>query len=271
MNWQIIRAIAEKDLAEVLKNRIAVSGAIVLSVIFAIVVPVLITRLPTLAQGNSNQMSFDVIVKIIPADLQGQILALSPDQLPIVLILGYLVAPLFLVLPLMLSCIIAAEAFVGEKERKTLEALLYTPATDGELFLGKALAALIPGIVYTWVNFAIFAVVTNIAGFPVMGRIWFPTASWWGLMIFVVPAIALLGVAATVIISTRVKTFMEAYQASGILVILILVLMVAQATGLLFLSPLVAVIVGLVFFVIDACLIWIGIRMFSRSELIARI
>ena len=271
MNWQIIRAIAEKDLVEVLKNRIAVSGAIVLSVIFAIVFPLLITRLHTLAQGSSSQTSFDLVLKIIPADLQAQLATLSPDQLPIVLILGYLVAPLFLVLPLMLSCIIAAEAFVGEKERKTLEALLYTPATDGELFLGKALAALIPGIVYTWVNFAIFAVVTNIAGFPVMGRIWFPTASWWGLMIFVVPAVALLGVAATVIISTRVKTFMEAYQASGVLVILILVLMVAQTTGLLFLSPLVAVIVGLVFFVIDACLIWIGIRMFSRSELIARI
>ena len=270
MNWQIIRAIAEKDLAEVLKNRIAVSGAIVLSVIFAIGFPLLITQINTLAQGSSDQ-SFDEIATMIPADLQGQIAALSPEQLPIVLILGYLVAPLFLILPLMLSSMIAAEAFVGEKERKTLEALLYTPATDGELFLGKALAALIPGIVYTWVNFAIFAVVTNIAGFPVMGRIWFPTASWWGLMIFVVPGVALLGVAATVIISTRVKTFMEAYQVSGVLVILIMVLMVAQATGLLFLSPLVAVIVGLVFFGIDACLIWIGIRMFSRSELIARI
>jgi ABC-type Na+ efflux pump permease subunit len=171
----------------------------------------------------------------------------------------------------MLSCIIAAEAFVGEKERKTLEALLYTPATDGELFLGKALAALIPGIVYTWVNFAIFAVVTNLAGYPAMGRIWFPTASWWGLMIFVVPAISLLGVSATVIISTRVKTFMEAYQASGMLVLLIIVLLVAQSTGLLFLSPFVAVLVGLAFFVIDAVLIRIGIRMFSRSELIARI
>ena len=90
-------------------------------------------------------------------------------------------------------------------------------------------------------------------------------------MIFVVPAVALLGVASTVIISTRVKTFMEAYQISGILIIMIMVLMVAQATGLLFLSPLVAVIVGLVFFAIDACLICIGIRMFSRSELIARI
>ncbi len=104
-----------------------------------------------------------------------------------------------------------------------------------------------------------------------MGRIWFPTASWWGLMIFVVPAISLLGVSATVIISTRVKTFMEAYQASGMLVLLIIVLLVAQSTGLLFLSPFVAVLVGLVFFVIDAVLIRIGIRMFSRSELIARI
>jgi ABC-2 type transport system permease protein len=271
MNRQIIRAIAEKDFAEVLKNRIAVSGAIVLSAIFAIGFPLLITQLNTLAQSGGSQQSFADILQAFPPDLQAQVAALSPDQLPIVLILGYLVAPLFLVLPLMLSCMIAAEAFVGEKERRTLEALLYTPATDGELFLGKALAAIIPGIVYTWINFAIFAIVTNLAGYPVMGRFWFPTPSWWALMIVVVPAVVLLGVAATVIISTRVRTFMEAYQASGILIILILVLMVAQATGLLYLSPLVAVIVGLVVFAIDAILIWIGIRIFSRSELIARI
>jgi ABC-type Na+ efflux pump permease subunit len=271
MNWQIIRAIAEKDLAEVLKNRIVVSGAVILSVIFAIGLPVLITRVATLGQGSSSQASLDNFLQGLPADLQSQIAGLSPEQLPVVLILGYLIAPLFLILPLMLSCMIAAEAFVGEKERKTLEALLYTPATDGELFLGKALAALIPGIAYTWLNFAVFTLVTNLAGFPLMGRFWFPTSSWWGLMIFVVPAVALLGVAATVIISTRVRTFMEAYQATGVLIILIMVLMVVQATGLLFLSPLVAVIVGVVLLLIDAGLIWIGIRIFSRSELIARI
>jgi len=64
---------------------------------------------------------------------------------------------------------------------------------------------------------------------------------------------------------------MEAYQASSILVILIIFLMVAQTMGLLFLSPLVAVLVGLVFFALDAVLIWTGIRIFSRSELITRI
>ncbi len=202
---------------------------------------------------------------------QPELAGLTPEQLPIVLILGYLIAPLFLVLPLMLSCTIASEAFVGEKERKTLEALLYTPATDAELFIGKTLAALIPGIVFTWINFVIFAIVTNLAGYPVMGRIWFPTASWLALMIAVVPAVALLGVSATVIISTKVNTFMEAYQASGALVILIVMLGVAQSTGLLFLSPSVAVVVGLVFLVIDAVLIRVGIRLFSRSGLIARI
>jgi hypothetical protein len=104
-----------------------------------------------------------------------------------------------------------------------------------------------------------------------MGRIWFPTESWLTLMIFVVPAVALLGVSATVIISTRVSTFMEAYQASSILVILIIFLMVAQSMGLLFLSPLVIVLVGLVFLALDAVLIWTGIRIFSRSELITRV
>jgi ABC-2 type transport system permease protein len=174
MNWQFIRAIAEKDLADVAKNHIAVTGAVVLSLVFAVGFPLLITQIAVMSKG-SNMSSIDTISAMVPA---AQLAGLTPEQLPIILILGYLIAPLFLVLPLMLSCTIAAEAFVGEKERKTLEALLYTPATDAELFIGKALAALIPGIVFTWANFVIFAVVTNIAGYPVMGRIWFPTESW---------------------------------------------------------------------------------------------
>ena len=139
MNWQFIRAIAEKDLFEVAKNRIAVSGAIVLSVIFAIGLPLLITQIAVVTTG-STQPFFDELSASIPAAFLEQMGTLSPAQFPIVLILGYLIAPLFLILPLVLSCMIAAEAFVGEKERKTLEALLYTPATDAELFLGKLFA-----------------------------------------------------------------------------------------------------------------------------------
>ena len=163
----------------------------------------------------------------------------------------------------MISCIIASEAFVGEKERKTLEPLLYTPATDTELFLGKISAAMIPGILYTWINFIIFTLVVNISGYPIMGRFWFPTMNWIVMMICLVPVVSLLGVSVTIIISTRVKTFMEAYQATGILVLLVV--------GLLFLSSGVTVVVAIIVLIVDLILIRIGIGIFNRSEQITRI
>ena len=41
--------------------------------------------------------------------------------------LVYLFAPMYLIVPMMVSAVIAADSFVGERERKTLEALLHTP------------------------------------------------------------------------------------------------------------------------------------------------
>ena len=106
-----------------------------------------------------------------------------------VLMTGYLLAPLILVMPLMLSTIVGAESFVGEKERKTIEALICSPATDGELFVGKMLASVAPAVVLAWLDFVVYGVVVNVAGWPVMERIWFPPATWWPLMLWVTPAI----------------------------------------------------------------------------------
>ena len=55
------------------------------------------------------------------------ILELPKDEQLIVLVNGYLLAPLFLIVPLMVSAVLAADAFAGEKERKTLESLLHLP------------------------------------------------------------------------------------------------------------------------------------------------
>ena len=78
MNWQYIRAIAEKDLSEVAKNRIAVMGAVVLSVIFAIVFPLLIIQIAIMSSG-SDLSEFDTIAAIIPAD---RLASLSPVTSP---------------------------------------------------------------------------------------------------------------------------------------------------------------------------------------------
>ena len=76
--------------------------------------------------------------------------ALAIIKALIVLILVYFFAPFYLILPLMVASVIAADSFAGEKERKTLEALLYTPTTDGELFLAKMLSAWTPAVAVAW-------------------------------------------------------------------------------------------------------------------------
>ncbi len=266
MNGRIIRAIAEKDLKEVRKNRIAVIAAIMLSIIFSVLLPLIITQIPAIAGASGSSGTLP-----IPPELSGQLAGLSQDQAMIVVFLGYLFAPLFLVLPLMLSSIIAAESFVGEKERRTLEALIYTPATDLELFLGKVAAGVVPSLLFAWMNFAVYSVVANIAAWPVIGKVWFPTPPWWGIMLWIVPGIALLGISVTVLISSRVNTFMEAYQVSGILAIIVILLFVGQISGLIFLSTGLILLFGAVLFAVDGALIWLGTSVFNRSELIARI
>jgi ABC-2 type transport system permease protein len=77
--------------------------------------------------------------------------------------------------------------------------------------------------------------------------------------------------AVTVLISIRAKTFMEAYQMSGSLVILVLALLAGQISGILFLSVGVSLLLGTGIWLVDGILIWIGVRTFARSSLIGRI
>jgi ABC-type Na+ efflux pump permease subunit len=271
MNRRILTAIAVKDLREVRKNRVAILGVVVLTIIFSVVLPLILTGTTEAFADNTTGQGAGAESLILTPEMQAIVDDLEPDQVPVVLFLGYLLAPLFLIIPLMLASIIAAESFVGEKERKTLEPLLYTPATDLELFMGKVIASFLPAVLFAWINFAIYTVTVNVAGWGVMHRIWFPTDVWWVLMLWLAPVIALMGISATVLISTKVNTFMEAYQASGALVLVVVVLMMGQVFGLLFLSPPVLFLIGAGILILDIILIRIGVGLFNRSALIARI
>jgi ABC-type Na+ efflux pump permease subunit len=60
-------------------------------------------------------------------------------------------------MPIITASVLAADSFAGEKERKTAEALLLTPATNEELLVGKILASLIPAVLLTAIVFLIYA------------------------------------------------------------------------------------------------------------------
>jgi ABC-2 type transport system permease protein len=196
---------------------------------------------------------------------------LNLEQMFTIYMTAFLLAPLFLIMPLMFSSVVGADSFVGERERKTMEALLYSPATDVELFLGKVLAAVIPAIGLSWLTYLVYIVVVNVSSYRLFERIWFPLPAWWPLMFWLTPAFAVLGISATVLISSRVKTFMEAYQLSGSLVVLVLGLVVGQLSGVLFLGVGMVMLIGTLIWIVDVILIRIGIRGFKRSMLIAKL
>ncbi len=275
MNWRSIRAIAFKDIKEVRQNKAAWIPALIVPLIFAVGMPILFVYLPqafSSSVGIGQQMQeIQQLITRLPANVSRMFSGLSMEQTWAIYSTGFLLAPLFLVMPLMFSTIIGADSFAGERERKTMEALLYTPASDSELFLGKVLAAVVPAILLSWISFLVYIVMVNATSFQVMGRIWFPLPAWWPLMLWLTPAIAVLGISATVLISSRVRTFMEAYQLSGSLVVLVLGLVAGQISGVLYLGVLTTILVGLLVWIVDVVLLWISIHNFKRSELITKI
>ena len=220
MNWRIIWNIAVKDWKEIRQNGLAWKPALIVPFFFVIVPAVFgVIVLPRPSARALQSASRDIepmLAMTCRLRWREQLAGLNPDQMLMVLMLGFLFSPMFLIIPLLVSSIIGADSIVGEKERKTLEALLYTPASDRELYLAKLLSAILPAVALSWISFVAYALVVNLAGASVMGRIWFPLPHWIPLILMVAPAVATLGMAGSCMVSSRVSTFRRAQQTSGL-------------------------------------------------------
>jgi ABC-2 type transport system permease protein len=273
MRWRRIAAIVQKDLREVRENKSIWAPMIIVPAIFILGIPLAMLLIPPHVEGMMQNLDMqtsglNLFIEKMPHSMSVVLVGLSPFQSMITMILGFILAPLFLIFPLMFSTIIASESFAGEYERKTVESLLYTPATDQELFLGKVITALIPSVGISWLSFLGYTLVLNTAGYPVFGRIWFPLPGWYALIFWITPALAVLGISTTVLISARTRTFMGTYQASASLVVVVLGLMVGQISGVLYLDIATGLLVGLAAWIIALAVTFIAIKSFNRARLL---
>jgi ABC-2 type transport system permease protein len=268
VNWRAVRAVVRKDLKVVLQNKGVSVPMIVVPLVILVALPALAAFAPALQSMPGTPFAgLDNFIESMPAGLRVELAGLDEAQTMVVLVLVYMLAPLFLILPLMVASVIAADSFAGEKERKTLEALLYTPTTDRELFLAKLLSAWLPALGIAWCGFALYSVVANLAGWPTMGKIFFPNLMWLIMAVWVAPAVAGLGLGVTVLVSVRAQGFQEAYQLGAIVVLPILLLVIGQATGVMYFSTWLVLLLGLVFWVVDLFILWYGGRTFRRQQL----
>jgi hypothetical protein len=262
-----MRAIVTKDLIAVRRSKAVVIPMLAVPFLLMVLLPLGIG----LAARAPENPSVGNLLDSMPGDLARPILELPVREQLIVLVNGYLLAPLFLIVPLMVSAVLAADAFAGEKERKTMESLLHLPVADRELFFAKLLTAFIPAIAVSWIGFLAFCVVANSVAWGVMHRIFVPTRLWMVMIFWVAPAVAMLGLAVMVRVSARAKTSQEANQLGGAVILPLIFLSVGQSSGLLLVSLPLAVAIGAVIWVVALWLVRGGAKRFTRDQLAAQV
>jgi ABC-2 type transport system permease protein len=261
-----VAAVLRKDLQAVGRSKAVVLPMLVVPVILLVLLPASVGL-----AAQDRTIDLDRFLDLLPVGLTEPITGLPPQEQLIVLVLGYLVAPLFLIVPLMVSAVIAGDAFAGEKERKTLESLLHLPVRDRDLYVAKLLVGFLPSVAVSWVGYALFCVISNLVAWPVMHRLFQPTWLWLILIGWVAPAVAAVGLGIMVRVSIRVNNTQEAQQLGGAVVLPLVILAVGQTTGLLLAGAWPTFLVGCVAWALAAWLNIRGARAFTRDRMAARL
>ena len=179
----------------------------------------------------------------------------SQQQRMFGLILNQIMPSFFLMIPIMASSVMAASSFVGEKEKHTLETLLYSPLSLGHLFRAKILAGFSVGMMVSYSSFAAMLLVLELEAFFLTGDLLLPAASWLAIMLLIAPAISMAAIAVTVRSSAKARTIEEAQQRAVFLIFPILALLIGQFTGIILISAGLLWAVGIVLAVLAILLV----------------
>jgi ABC-type transport system involved in multi-copper enzyme maturation permease subunit len=144
--------------------------------------------------------------------------------------------PFFLLIPLLMSGIVTADSFAGERERNTLEALLTTPIRDWELLLGKILTPFAPALLVTWASFLLLTRGISSLINPHFLSPVFPDTIWILSVALVVPLFLIGTVLAEILISARAASVKTASALNMLLSFPVLGVMLVQSTGFVLFS-----------------------------------
>ncbi len=165
---------------------------------------------------------------------------------------------------------IASYSIVGEKIEKSLEPLLATPLTDGEILLGKAIAALLPTLVALYAGAAVFMVGTDAVTFGKLGYNYFPNWTLGVLLLVLVPVAVVMSVLYSVIISSRVNDVRSA-SSYGILIFLpLMAIYLASEIRIVSLDINGILIIAGILAAIDIALYFVSTAAFQREEILTK-
>ena len=120
-------AIIKKDFRIIASNRRLFPALFIVPLVLTIVLPSIFVITIHFVPDDPD---ITKLLSLLPETARMESLELTLSGM----ILNYILPIFFLIIPIMTASIMAASAFVGEKERHTLETLLYCPLTLKQIF-----------------------------------------------------------------------------------------------------------------------------------------
>lgn len=251
MNKNTILTIAMKDIKSAFSSKKIWVPMIIVALMICIVVPAFVSYFGIHfdlagSSGKDIEKPINAFIKDFPNDeMRNTLVALPTFGYKFVyFFLTFMMIPFFLMVAIINSMVTSANSFVGEKERNTLETLLFAPISIKDMFLGKVLASLIPTLGITFAAFILTFIIVNVITYPYFKVILFLNSTWMMLMFWVIPLLVMFNIILNILISAKVKSFQEAQQFGGLLVLPIVGIVISQASGLFFLSPFMLFLIG---------------------------
>jgi len=239
-------AIIKKDFKSITSSKRMMSAIVAMPIVMAVVIPVLFISIILFTPEDSSDMA--ELMQILPKNtsindggIRGMLIGI---------ILNYVIPMFFLLIPIMASSVMASSSFVGEKEKKTLETLLYCPLPLKDIFSAKILASFFLSMLVSIFSFIMMIIVIQIFLLIAQGAFFGPGVNWLTMMLLVSPAAALISINLIVRGSAKSQTSEEAQQSSLFLILPVILLLIGQFTGIMMMGPIVFLVLGAVLAVI---------------------
>ncbi|TWT01776.1 ABC transporter permease subunit [Planomicrobium sp. CPCC 101079] len=234
----ISKALVKKDLTDIVRSKTLLITMIAIPILFTVLFPALLMGsalffdLEEIAGEDGRKL-----VSVFAGSSMGSaVSAYSLEQQMTYIFINYMLPTLFLLVPIITAMTVAANSFVGEKERRTLESLLFAPVSIHKLFLSKVAASFIPPFLVSIISFLVCGIIINVLGYPLFRELIFPSANWIVLITCLSPMVILLVVLVNIVISSKVKTYQEAQNIGGVIVLPVVGMLVGQISGLFLLG-----------------------------------
>jgi ABC-2 type transport system permease protein len=263
MRADIVRAVVGREFAELLRNRVLLATIIIPPVVLTIA-PLL---LGSIVGSNPDRALPDSLVRQIVAQRPEWASFSTREIAAAFTIQQFLVY--FLLMPAYIPLSVATFSIIGEKNARSLEAVLATPIRTSELLAGKAIAALVPGVLVGWLTYLVFAGLARLQYGPHLVSV-VSDGSWLAGVFLLGPALGLLSVVAGVVVSSRVSDPRTAQQIGGIIIVPLVAFTILQASG--------SVIVGASGYALAAGVVAaialvglrLGVALFGRETILTR-